>query len=441
MHIISLFLYDTAIQFYHLSIWVAAFFSSKAKKWIVGRKNWEQKLGAKINFSERPIWIHCASLGEFEQGRPLIEAIKKEQPTAKILLTFYSPSGYEIRKNYPHADIVCYLPADGKKNAQNFLKITNPKIAIFVKYEFWFHYLNTLKNEEIPTFLISAIFRESQPFFKWYGGLHRRMLGCFERIFVQDEGSLKLLESIPPAPKRKRSESMTTTPLLNRSPLGTGEQPSLTIAGDTRIDRVLAIQSEQKPLPIIEEFCKNHSNILICGSTWGTDETILISLLNNSLSNNYKTIIAPHEIHASHIADIQKKLTISNTTYSNALKNGVGDAQVLLIDNIGLLAHLYRFGKIAYIGGGFGSGIHNTLEPIVFGLPVIFGKRYQKFQEAVILVETGGGFSIKNEEELLTIFKQLQQEEFYKNASKKALRYVQENKGATGRILKRILKA
>lgn len=409
MKFISLFLYNLTIQIYHSAIWLASFFNPKAKKWINGRANWEENLTTKINFSERPIWIHCASLGEFEQGRPLIEAIKKQQPDSKILLTFYSPSGYEIRQNYPLADVVIYLPPDGQKNAQKFLRIVNPKMAIFVKYEFWYHYLNALKKESIPTYLVSAIFRKSQPFFKCYGGLHREMLGCFEQLFLQDKASFELL-------KRFHFQNMT-------------------VAGDTRIDRVLAIQSEEKPLPIVADFCKNNTHILVCGSTWEADEDILINFINNSLSNNYKTIIAPHEIDGAHISNIQKQLTVPNITYSNAAKNGVGHARVLIIDNIGMLAHLYRFGHIAYIGGGFGSGIHNTLEPIAFGLPVIFGPKFKKFHEAVTLVEHEGAFSIKNGAELEAVLKNLNEAEFYKDASEKAVAYLQENQGATRRIL------
>lgn len=413
MKLISLFLYNLAIQIYHCSIWIAAFFNPKAKKWVDGRANWEDNLKAKLTFLEQPIWIHCASLGEFEQGRPLIEAIKKEQPTSKILLTFYSPSGYEIRHNYPLADAVIYLPPDGRKNAQKFLEIANPKMAIFVKYEFWFHYLNTLKQANIPTYLISAIFRQSQPFFKWYGSLHREMLNCFDALFLQDKASYDLLKKF--------------------------HFQNIYIAGDTRIDRVLAIQSEEKPLPIIAEFCKNNSNVLVCGSTWEADENILFPFLNHSLSNNYKTIIAPHEIDEAHVLNIQKKLTIPNITYSNAVKNGFGNARILIIDNIGMLAHLYRFGKIAYIGGGFGSGIHNTLEPIAFGLPVIFGTKFKKFHEAMTLVENGGAFSIQNEAELKAVFEKLEEASFYKNASEKTVGYLKKNEGATERILKAIL--
>lgn len=414
MKFISLSLYNIAIKIYHFSIWIASFFNPKAKKWVNGRANWDKNLTTKVNFPERPIWIHCASLGEFEQGRPLIEAIKKQQPDSKILLTFYSPSGYEIRQNYPLADAVIYLPPDGQNNAQKFLKIVNPKMAIFVKYEFWFHYLNALKKEQIPTYLISAIFRESQPFFKWYGGLHREMLGCFDQLFLQDTASFDLL-------KKFHFQNMT-------------------VAGDTRIDRVLAIQSEEKSMPVVADFCKNHSKILVCGSTWEADEKILTNFINNSLSNNYQTIIAPHEIDEAHILNIQKKLTVSNITYSKAAKNGVGNARVLIIDNIGMLAHLYRFGHIAYIGGGFGSGIHNTLEPIAFGLPVIFGPKFKKFHEAVTLVENGGAFSIKNEAELEAVFENLNRADFYKNASKKATAYLQENQGATERILAAIFR-
>jgi len=416
----SIFLYHTAIQMYHFGIWIASFFDEKAKQWIEGRQNWQEELQTKTTISDAPIWMHCASLGEFEQGRPLIEKIKKEQPQTKILLTFYSPSGFEIRKNYPLVDTVIYLPADGPKNAFDFLKIVQPQMAIFVKYEFWFYYLNELKKQEIPTYLVAAIFRKKQPFFQWYGTLYRQMLASFNIIFVQNEASFRLLKK-----------------LKEHYPIPTKAFHAI-VAGDPRVDRVLAIQKEKKELPIIADFCKDTAKILVCGSTWKADETLLTSILNNSLSIHYKTIIAPHEINQKHLTSIQQQLNISNQTYSDALNNGLNDSRVLIIDNIGMLAHLYRFGTIAYIGGGFGSGIHNTLEPVAFGLPVIFGPKFQKFQEAVTLVKTGGGFSINNATELGLILEKLNEESFLKKASKQAFLFISQNKGATEKIYQRI---
>ena len=311
--------------------------------------------------------MHCASLGEFEQGRPLIEKIKAEQPDQKIILTFFSPSGFEIRKNYDYADCIVYLPYDSPSNARQFLDLVKPKKAIFVKYEFWHFYLKGLKKRKIPTYLISTVFRKEQSFFKWYGGFFRNMLSSFTHIFTQDENSVLLLKEI--------------------------NFENAKAIGDTRVDRVLAIGKSAKQFPEIEAFCAQ-SNILICGSTWPPDEAILAHFINNSLPPNWKIIIAPHDIKTSHIEQIQKRFTVPTNTYTNLAIGRKNDAKVLIINNIGILSSIYQYGKIAYIGGGFGSGIHNTLEPITFGLPVIFGSKFQKFTEAVELVKSGGHFQI-----------------------------------------------
>ncbi|MEK7256544.1 MAG: glycosyltransferase N-terminal domain-containing protein, partial [Bacteroidota bacterium] len=363
------------------------------------------------------IWMHCASLGEFEQGRTVLEALKKQRPDWKILLTFFSPSGYEIRKNYPGADWIFYLPADGRKNARRFLSIVQPTVAIFVKYEFWMHYLAELKNQAIPTFLIAAVFRKSQPFFQWYGGLHREMLGCFTKIFVQNEASRKLLESI--------------------------KMNQVEVAGDSRVDRVLEIAAQLKSFPTVEKFCTG-APVLVCGSTWQADEDILCKFINRQAGSEWKFIIAPHDVQTARIQQVEKKLKLPFARFSQLERletNALTHFRVLLIDNIGMLAWLYQFGKVAYVGGGFGKGIHNTLEPIAFGLPVVFGQNYKKFEEAKSLVETGGGFPIGSPEEFEAIMKKLSKPENWQAASDQATGYLKKNQGATKKVMKELLDA
>lgn len=385
---------------------MAAFFNKKAKQSIKGRKGIFEKLKSQ-NFNGNWIWMHCASLGEFEQGRPLIEKIKAEQSNQKIILTFFSPSGFEIRKNYEHADCVVYLPYDSPSNAQQFLDIVKPQKAIFVKYEFWHFYLKGLKKRHIPTYLISAVFRKEQTFFKWYGGFFRNMLSAFTHIFTQDENSVQLLKSID----FKNAKAI----------------------GDTRVDRVLEISKSAKQFSEIEAFC-GQSPTLICGSTWPPDEAILATFINRKLPPNWKVIIAPHDIKASHIAQIQKRLTVPTNTYSNLTIDKKNKSKVLIINNIGILSSIYQYGKIAYIGGGFGSGIHNTLEPITFGLPVIFGTKFQKFTEAVELVKSGGAFTISNQKELELVFEKLLKNEAFEKAAFQAKNYIESNQGATEEI-------
>ena len=400
-------MYDFGICLYYFGIWLASFFNKKAKLWVDGRKDFSSTITSQITDNQSIIWFHCASLGEFEQGRPLIEKIKKTLPQHKILLTFFSPSGYEIRKNYEHADYVFYLPIDTKKNVKKFLEMVQPKMAFFVKYEFWFNYLDQLNRRKIPTYLISSIFRKDQIFFKPYGSFFKKMLFFFDHIFVQNEKSKSIL-------------------------LENGIS-HLSVAGDTRVDRVLEIQKNKKSFDKINTF-KGTSEILIGGSTWPAEEDILIEWIHAQKKFRWKFIIAPHDISENHLEEIEKKLNVNTIRFSNANAFNTVAAKVMIIDNIGMLSSLYQYGKIALIGGGFGSGIHNTLEPITFGLPVVFGKKYQKFEEAINLVETGGGFSISSYDEFKHLMVNLEQDDFYNNASTNAKKYVLENQGATREI-------
>ncbi len=472
-----IWIYNIVVNLYSFGIWIASFFNKKAKLWVDGRRGIFEQLemrfaGAKalrrvrgeglgvgiegsevkseelgersqgrgvrdegsevrsqesgvsdeepsktttnhklLNYNPKTIWIHVASLGEFEQGRPIIEKLKADFPTYKILLTFFSPSGYEIRKNYELADHVFYLPADTKKNAKRFIEIVNPALVIFVKYEFWLHYLNTLQTKKIPTLLVSAIFRPNQLFFKSHGGLFKKVLAGFDQIFVQNEVSFQLLKKYN----------------YNR----------IELAGDTRVDRVAAIAAQAKRYAIIEKFA-DKNKVLVCGSTWPPDEAILIDFIKKS--SDWKFIIAPHEIKESNIKRLQKMLPKKTIRYSEADVDSVLKNSILIIDNIGMLSSIYRFGKVAYIGGGFGNGIHNTLEPIAFGLPVIFGPKFKKFNEASTLVGKGGSFTIANSTEFLNIMNQLEKEDFYTKASQEAQNYILQNRGATEKILNYISK-
>jgi 3-deoxy-D-manno-octulosonic-acid transferase len=402
-----IWIYKIGIALFTVITKFASLFNQKAKLFTQGRKNIFEQIAVKIAPNDRPIWFHFASLGEFEQGRPVLEKIKALDPAQKIVITFFSPSGFEIRKNYTNAEGIFYLPMDTASNAKRFLELVNPRIAIFTKYEFWFHYFNQLHQKQIPLYLISGIFRPSQAFFKWYGGFNRRMLSCITHFFVQNEESANLLNGIGIS--------------------------KVSVNGDTRFDRVFENASSPRRLAVIEAFCKN-SPVLIAGSTWPADEKLL-----NSFSEKYpdwKLIIAPHEVNDQHIADIIK--IFPNAVRFSSLTSDPKDnhAQVLIIDNIGMLSALYQYGKVAYIGGGFGAGIHNTLEAAAFGLPVIFGPKYAKFQEAKDLIAIGAAQSISNEEELLSAF-----EDFKLNdtAAIAAAAYVAKKKGATDMIINLIL--
>ncbi|MFC3560649.1 3-deoxy-D-manno-octulosonic acid transferase [Pedobacter jamesrossensis] len=401
-----LLLYTIGIKTYSFIIWIFSFFNEKAALFISGRKQIFNQIAKKVISSNQNVWFHFASLGEFEQGRPVLEKLKALHPQKKIIVTFFSPSGYEIRKNYALADGIFYLPLDGARNAKRFIEIVNPEMAIFTKYEFWYYYFKELSKNKIPLFVISGIFRKEQIFFKSYGGFYRNILKHVNHFFVQNEESDLLLKSI----------GLSNT----------------TISGDTRFDRVYENSISPKKLPEIESFC-NNSPVLICGSTWPEDEKRLAEL---SLKYpNWKFIIAPHEIDGSHIQSIQ-------TLFPQAIKfsewgsqSSKPQSQVLIIDNIGMLSSLYQYGKLAYIGGGFGAGIHNTLEATAFGLPVIFGPKYHKFQEAKDLIKIAAAKSISTTEELITAFEYFNQNE---SSSAAAKNYVEEKKGATEVILKNI---
>lgn len=404
-----IFFYNLGIFFYRMAIGIASFFSPKAQLWISGRSGLFLKIKTFREKNEgKLIWFHCASLGEFEQGRPVMEGLKEKQPDWKIIVTFYSPSGYEIRKNYKLADAVFYLPLDTKKNAQKFVNALRPHYAIFVKYEFWYHHLSELNQRAIPTLLISAIFRKEQIFFRWYGGLHRQMLTFFEQIFVQDKLSLQNLQDI--------------------------DIQNIILSGDTRIDRVLSISKEGKTIPNIATF-KGDSPLLICGSTWGKDEEILAEVIANDKFSNWKFVIVPHEIDEKHLKKIETILPLSSVRFSEMKERNLSDFRVLLVDNIGLLSALYRYGNFAYIGGGFGAGIHNTLEPMAHGLPVVFGPKYRKFSEAVYLFNSGGGFSIRNEIDLQNVFMNLSDEKIRRIAADKSKKYILENEGASAVVI------
>ncbi len=392
------FLYNISVQFYILGIRIASIFKPKAKLWVIGRKNIFQKLEVATKNEEKIVWFHCASLGEFEQGKPIIEGYKKKYPTHKILLTFFSPSGFEIRKNTPLADFVFYLPADTKANARKFINIVNPIKTIFVKYEFWFNYMTTLKNQNIPLYAVSTIFRKEQVFFKF--GWFARQLKNITHFFVQDEKSKKLLQSIH----------------LN----------NVTISGDTRFDSVKTNAENEEELPLIKTFTENKPTI-ICGSTWPKDEVLLTQYIKENPQWNY--IIAPHEL--SMVQQLQKRT--NGFLFSEATTENINAKNVLIIDIIGLLSSIYRYGEIAYIGGGFGAGIHNILEAVTFGLPVIFGPNYQKFKEAKELIVLKGAKSINNYQDLTSAIDSFNN--FDKNSTTD---YIKKNGGATDIIVAHI---
>jgi 3-deoxy-D-manno-octulosonic-acid transferase len=397
-------LYNIGIFFYSLLVRLFSPFNAKAKLFIQGRQEIFSLVKEKINANEKHIWFHFASLGEFEQGRPVMEKLKHAYPAKKIVVTFFSPSGYEIRKTYP-VDGVFYLPLDTASNARRFIELINPEIAIFTKYEFWYHYFHTLKAKNIPLFIISGIFRPSQPFFKWYGGFYRSMLHCVTHFFVQNEESKHLLQGID----------------INQ----------VSLSGDTRFDRVVENATQIQSLPLVASFIGT-SPVLVAGSTWPQDEALLATLAREH--QDWKMIIAPHEIGLPHISQLSTLLPQS-VRFSDLQKNPQQQAQVLVIDNIGMLSALYQYGNIAYIGGGFGAGIHNTLEAAAFGIPVIFGPRYEKFQEAKDLINLAAAKSIENAEGLENAFQTFRQNKIH---GENARNYVVQKKGATAGILEKL---
>ncbi|SHF41623.1 3-deoxy-D-manno-octulosonic-acid transferase [Mariniphaga anaerophila] len=406
------FLYKTGIFFYSVSAKIAALFNTKAKQFVTGRKSWTKNLASKIETNARYVWVHCASLGEFEQGRPLIEEIRKQFPEYRILLTFFSPSGYEIRKNYELADIIMYLPVDTRNNARKLIRLVQPEKVFFIKYEYWHFYIDELKKKNIPLYIVSAIFRKDQQFFKnsMWGRWYRQLLKKVEHFFVQNEESKKLLQSIG----------------LNNS----------TVTGDTRFDRVAAIARGAKEIPIVEKF-KGNNLLLIAGSTWKPDEELLAAFINKH--PQLRVVIAPHEVTETNMNRLEQLLKTSHIRLSKAEEKEINNYQVLIIDSVGLLSSLYRYGNLAYIGGGFGVGIHNILEAATFGLPVMFGPNYKKFKEAVELKERGGAYPIKNFEQLKSVLGTfLETPAEMTEASTVCKNYVEENVGATNFIIKKV---
>jgi len=406
--------YNILLKLYLLLIKAIAPFNSKAALWVKGRDNIFNKLSRAIKNNDQWIWIHCASLGEFEQGRPVLEAIKKDHSDYKILLTFFSPSGYEIRKDFPLADAVFYLPLDSKKAAKQFIDIVNPKIAIFVKYEFWIHYIHELDRRNVPVFLISAIFRPQQIFFKWYGIIFKRLLKKYTHIFVQNQQSAELLKK--------------------------AGIHHFTIAPDTRFDRVAKIASEAKKIDLIDHFLKDKKAI-VAGSTWDKDENMLCKYINKH-QVRYKYIIAPHEIDQRHLKSLCEKLSVKAVFYSKASQEtDLSKFSVLIIDNIGMLASIYKYAHISYVGGGFGAGIHNVLEPAIYGIPVIFGPNNKKFNEAGELIAEGGAFEIQNYHALDNIFNKLSADQnLYKKTALASKTFTVKNQGGTKLIMSNLTK-
>lgn len=402
--------------FYNLLVFVAsillsfiALFNKKIKLFVDGRKETFTKL-SEFNKEDKIIWFHAASLGEFEQARPIIEELKYKYRDYKILVTFFSPSGYEIRKNYNLADVVCYLPLDSKSKAKKFIEQVNPTLAIFIKYEFWPNFLYELKRKEIPTILVSGILRENQIFFKFYGGFIKKSLEAFHHFFVQNNKSKELLESI--------------------------NFKKVTVAGDTRFDRVSKILEQDNSLDFINQF-KDNKYTIVAGSTWQEDEELLVNYINNNLSENEKFIIAPHNIKQESILELQKLINKKTVLYSQPRHDlNLKEYQVFIIDTIGILTKIYAAADLAYVGGGLKTGLHNILEPATFGIPVVIGNKYDKFKEAVDLVKIGGCISIKNQQEFTDNLINLKEDKNFRNLTgiinKK---YIEDNLGATKLIM------
>ena len=406
-------LYTIVLYIASLLLHIIAFFSPKIKLFVDGRKNVFETLKSKISSDDKCIWFHAASLGEYEQGLPVIEEIKKRFPNHKIVLTFFSPSGYEVRKNTQAADVVVYLPLDTLSNAKQFIEIVNPKMAFFIKYEYWPNYLNELKKRTIPTYLISGIFRKNQLFFKWYGGFYRKALDAFHHFFVQNSTSKELLLEL--------------------------KKSNVTVSGDTRFDRVASILEKDNSLDFIEKF-KNNTLTVVVGSSWPKDEELLVKFIN-STNHNVKFIIAPHNIKTEQISNLKSQISKKTILFSEKVGGNLAEAQVFIIDTIGILTKIYSYADIAYVGGGFGNpGVHNILEPATFGVPIIIGPNYSHFAEATALVNMEGCISISNQIELNEAFENL-----IRNVDIRAEKghicstFVQMNKNATQIILKEIL--
>lgn len=414
-------IYNIVIYFVLWGIAIASLFNEKVRKMWRGEREAFKILKQKVDPNAKYIWFHAASLGEFEQGRPLMERIRKDYPQYKILLTFYSPSGYEVRKNYEGADIICYMPVDTRLNAIRFLRLVRPVMAFFIKYEFWSNFLHILKHRNIPTYSVSSIFREDQVFFKWYGRSYAGVLKCFTRFFVQNEESKRLLEGI----------GIT----------------AVDVVGDTRFDRVLQIKEAAKQLPICEAFrtgvassqsadVPHHDfKVFVAGSSWPPDENIFIPFFNEH--KDWRLLIAPHVIAEEHLKLILSLIKGKKVVrYTQTTSEEAAEADVLIIDCFGLLSSMYNYGDVAYIGGGFGVGIHNTLEAAVWNMPVIFGPNNKKFQEAKGLLKSGGGFEINTYEDFSGLMSSLMNDEtFLKQAGDKAGAFVAHLAGATDKVL------
>jgi 3-deoxy-D-manno-octulosonic-acid transferase len=425
-----LLIYNLFICLYVLGIRITSLWNPKAKEWVEGRKNLFDELKKKISNNEKTIWFHCASAGEFEQGKPVIEEVKKTYAAHKIVVSFFSPSGYNVAKKYPHADVITYLPSDTRKNAKQFIELIKPDLVVFVKYEYWYHHLSAVAFHHIPLIIVSAIFRRDQLFFKSYGKFYRQMLFLFRQIFVQDEDSLELLK--------------------------TNSIQHCSLSGDTRFDRVKKIAGNFSEIPLLKEFI-GESKTIVAGSTWEGDEEILSSYVKSS---HVKIVIAPHEIKKDHILKLQqsfpdcvlysevKNLLAPTEVQVNSIWNSINEqqqkdlqkklagAKTLIIDSMGLLSKLYYYATVTYVGGGFKSGIHNTLEAVVYGKPVLFGPKYHKFKEARDLIADGAAISVNNAEELKT-----KMDHFFNDPSElskagtAAKTYVEKNTGATQKII------
>ena len=412
-------MYSLGIYLYALLVrLVAALGHRKARAMVRGQRDSWRILREKIDPTARYVWFHAASLGEFEQGLPLIERLRREQPSRKILLTFFSPSGYEVRKDYKGADVVCYLPFDSPTAARRFIKWARPEMAFFIKYEFWRNYIDVLSKKSIPVYSVSSIFRPGQIFFRWYGRKYARCLRRITHFFVQNERSVELLRTI-------------------------GVQDNVTIVGDTRFDRVIDIRNAAQPLPIVEQFtrAKEDSNaapfVLVAGSSWQPDEDILLDYVNRH--PNLRLVIAPHVVNDAHIQEIEQKLTTPALRYSQATLENVDDYRVLIIDGYRLLSSIYRYATVAYVGGGFGVGIHNVPEAAVYGIPVIIGPNHQRFAEAVALIANGGCKSIKNAEDFSVIMDDfLENPAHIAQAGSAAGDYIHQNAGATPLIYQHV---
>ena len=405
-----LILYNLFLFLYFLSARIYGLFNSKAKKWVDGRRDWEDLYRNTLKPGEKRIWIHCSSMGEFEQAKPLIEELRAQYPAYKIAVTFFSPSGYEACKNNALADYVFYLPHDGKRNAARFLEIVAPTLAIFVKYEFWYYYLVQLKSKKIPTLLVSGAFRKGQVFFKWYGGMFRDMLGCFSFFFLQDMESENVLATI-------------------------GITADVLISGDTRYDRVATIAGKVTPITAIDNF-KNGHKILIAGSTWPGDQDVLKDCIE-SLPADWKLIVVPHEIDEAHIRRVAQLFSGAILFSELDAANTGSDKKVLIVNNIGMLSRLFAYADVAFIGGGFQKGgIHNILEPAVFGAPVIFGPVYEKFVEAKELAALKYVFPVANASECKEVLNKLITDEEYRGAISYALKeFMKNHTGAAAKIM------